>query len=134
MMRTIKWVLFFFFSFAISWILIITFSQDAFKMTAPVRVLIHTTRPIPIYYYITGAFVVGLLIGLCFTVYYYIALSAKLSKQRKSVASLEEEIVELKNTAALPLGADPDLMEPLPDHRTKKLEDAGMGDPRPDTP
>jgi hypothetical protein len=132
MIRTIKWVLFFFFSFAVSWILIITFSQDAFKMTAPVKLFIHTTRAMPIYYYIIGAFIGGLVIGLGVATYYYISLNSKLFKRSREINALEEEIAGLKHADTYSQPGDGAQPAPFPESGSRTLTDGGIPESYPE--
>jgi uncharacterized membrane protein YciS (DUF1049 family) len=101
-MRLIKWVLFFIFSFAVSWILIITFSQAAFKTPTPMRMFTYTTPAFPVYYYIAGAFTAGLIIGLLIAGYYFIMLNARIHKKEKSIRELETEIADLQTKYEMP--------------------------------
>jgi uncharacterized membrane protein YciS (DUF1049 family) len=96
MLRIIKWTLFFLFSFVVSWILIITFSQEAFKAAVPVRAFMYTTKAFPIYHYIIASFVIGLILGLLVAAYYFIMLNTRLAKKGKQIKNLEQTLQELK--------------------------------------
>ncbi len=94
-MKFLKWSLFFLFSFAVSWILISTFSQEEFSKEAPGVIFVYSTPSIPIYFYVAGAFLLGLLIGLMVAVFNYISLSSKGSRKSRKIKSLEKEITKL---------------------------------------
>ncbi len=91
-MNFLKWSLFFLVSFAISFILISTFSQDVFKEIVPARILWYATPSIPIYYYITGSFFAGLFIGLFVAVYNYFTSTANSLKKSRRIKDLEKEV------------------------------------------
>ena len=95
-MKFLKWSLFFLFSFAVSWILIATFSQEEFSKDAPGVIFIYSTPSIPIYFYVAGAFLLGLLIGLTVALFNYISLSTKGSRKARQIKSLEKDNAKLR--------------------------------------
>ncbi len=95
-MKFLKWSLFFLFSFAVSWILISTFSQDEFSKDAPGVIFVYSTPSIPIYIYVAGAFLLGLLIGLTVAVFNYISLTARGSRKSRQIKSLEKDNAKLR--------------------------------------
>jgi len=95
-MRLLKWIILFSIAFIAAWVLIFTFTQAPFKELVPARVLAYNTPPIPIYIYVAGAFGAGLLVGLFWTVYYYIALRAKVGRQKKQIRTLENDVDQIK--------------------------------------
>ena len=91
-MKLIKWGIFFLLAFLISFVLLRTFSQEAFRQTAPARILGYLTPQIPIYTFIAGAFITGLLIGLCIVVYTYITFTAEGIRKSKRINELEKQV------------------------------------------
>lgn len=96
-MRVVKWLVVFGVAFLAAWILIFTFTQPQFKVTASARILTYYTPQIPIYLYVAGAFGLGLLIGLAVAFYYYVSSQGQIRKCKKQIRVLEEDV---KKTAA----------------------------------
>jgi hypothetical protein len=94
-MRLLKWTAFFVVSFFISWVVIGTFSQVEFRMKAPARIIMYTTAQIPIYYFIVGAFLLGLGLGLAVAAYNFISLKARSFKTNGEARRQDEEIARL---------------------------------------
>ena len=90
-MRFLKWGLIFAIAFAVAWVVIFTFNQEPFKIEAPAKILLWQTKPIPVYVYISGAFFLGLLIGLCITMYEKFSFHRKISKKNKEFRNLEKD-------------------------------------------
>jgi len=103
-MKVFKWLVLFAIAFLTAWILIFTFNQDPFKAKVPAQVLLYKTPPVAIYIYLTGAFLVGLLVGLWVAIYNYVTLKSKLSRATKKLSSTEHELsqatVDLENCRA----------------------------------
>lgn len=91
-MKFIKGLLLFLIAFLFACILIFTFTQEPFKQPVPALIFAYRTPEIPIYIYVAGAFGVGLLIGLCATLYYYIVLQTKIHAKSKELKSLQEQL------------------------------------------
>ncbi len=91
-MKLLKWGFFFLFAFTVSFILLRTFSQDVFKETVPARILGYTTPAIPIYFYIAGSFIIGLVLGLIALVYNFVTSTADTIKKSRRVKELEKEV------------------------------------------
>jgi len=91
-MKFIKGLLLFIIAFLFACILIFTFTQEPFKQPVPALIFAYRTPEIPIYIYVAGAFGVGLLIGLCATLYYYIVLQTKIHAKSKELKSLQEQL------------------------------------------
>ena len=96
MMRLLKWTVFFIVSFFISWVVISTFSQIAFTMKAPARIIFYKTPEIPIYRFIFGAFLLGLIIGLIIAAYNFVYLKTRGMKQSRELHALQDEVSKLK--------------------------------------
>lgn len=106
-MRFLKAAVFFAVSFAAAWVIIFTFIQPPFHQAVPAKLLWYQTDPYPIYYYLIGALVVGLAIGLAVTAYYYITLSSELRKARKTARSAQEELDALRGQPAESRDSEP---------------------------
>jgi hypothetical protein len=90
-MRFLKWGIIFAMAFAVSWVVIFTFNQDPFKITVPAKILFWQTRSIPVYAYITGAFALGLFIGICIVIYDQVVFRRNISKKNKEFRKLEND-------------------------------------------
>ncbi|MBD3393230.1 MAG: DUF1049 domain-containing protein [Chitinivibrionales bacterium] len=95
-MKIAKWIVFFLFSFVVSWAVISTLSQVAFSMAAPARVLFYKTPEFPMYAYIVGAFFLGLVLGLALAAYNFISLKSQSIKQGNRIRRLEQENEQMK--------------------------------------
>jgi len=93
-MKLIKWTLIFIIAFIISLIMILTFSQEVFKQTASARIVGYVTPEIPVYYYIAGAFGLGLLVGLGVALYTFISGTAESLKKSRRIRELEKSVKE----------------------------------------
>jgi uncharacterized membrane protein YciS (DUF1049 family) len=98
MMNLLKWVVLFIIAFVIAWVLIFTFTQHPFYEQVPARIFTYNTPPVPMYAYVSGAFGVGLLLGLTVALYYYITKQAEHFKRSRKIRALENELAELKST------------------------------------
>lgn len=116
-MRIFKWALFFVFSFAVSFILIMTFSQASFKQAVPGRIFTYITPAIPIYYYILGSFLIGLLLGLFVAFYNFITSIPGSFKKSKKIKKLEKDVDFLSDQQA---SISPPIEEPPPVEETVK--------------
>lgn len=93
-MKFVKWAAVFVVAFIVAWILIFTFIQEPFKQTAAARILKWWTPAIPIYLYVVGAFVGGLMVGLGVAVFNYVTLQAKVHHYKKEYKTLEVQYGE----------------------------------------
>lgn len=91
-MRFLKWGIIFAIAFAVSWVVIFTFNQEPFKIAVPAKILFWQTRSIPVYAYITGAFALGLFIGVCVVIYDQVVFRRKISKKNKEFRKLENDL------------------------------------------
>jgi uncharacterized integral membrane protein len=91
-MRFLKWGLLFAIAFAAAWVVIFTFNQDPFKIEVPAKILLWQTKSVPVYVYISGAFFIGLLIGLCMVMYEKFSFHQKISKKNKELRNLEKDL------------------------------------------
>jgi uncharacterized membrane protein YciS (DUF1049 family) len=107
-MTLLKWTIVFLISFAIAFVIIVTFSQPQFKV--PVSALLFTlqTKPLPIYAYVGGALCLGLVIGLSIAAYYFVTLKTAIFKRDRLVKKLEADLAALKG----PSSFDEDTLDP----------------------
>ncbi len=91
-MKIFKWVTIFVIAFLFAWILIFTFTQEQFKQVAQARILAYWTPAIPIYFYVAGAFGIGLVLGLLAALYYYILFQTKMRRATRENRDLEEKL------------------------------------------
>lgn len=98
-MRIFKWITGFVISFTVAWILIFTFTQQPFKQLVPARILTYWTPSIPIYVYVAGAFVIGLLVGLLVIFLNFISFQSKLHHKQKEIVKLQQELSQLRSSA-----------------------------------
>lgn len=113
-MRFIKAGIFFAVSFAIAWILIFTFIQAPFHHPVPAKLLWRQTPPYPIFYYLIGAFVIGLAIGIGISVYYYVVLSVQVHKKAREARKAEKRARALEEQLEDCVHADQEQPEALP--------------------
>jgi uncharacterized membrane protein YciS (DUF1049 family) len=89
-MKIFKWSSVILVTVAVTCILLLTFTQEPFGATAPVKIFGYDTESeYPVYLYVAAAFVIGLFIGFCVTAYYYITGQAGIRNKKKEIARLE---------------------------------------------
>lgn len=98
-MKLLQWVLIFVIAFVVAWILIFTFTQQPFAEGVPAKIFTYRTIPIPVYIYVAGAFITGLLLGCSLAFYYFISGSMKAHKLSKKLHAAESELAVLKISA-----------------------------------
>jgi TolA-binding protein len=99
-MKFVKWGIFFAVAFVISFILLRTFSQEAFRQAAPARILGYRSPEIPIYYFIAGSFLIGLGIGLFIAIYNYITHTAENMKKSRKIKDMEKQLDTMNDKIA----------------------------------
>jgi hypothetical protein len=97
-MKILKFVLIFVIAFLFACVLIFTFIQPEFKVLASAKILTYVTPKIPIYFYVAGAFGIGLLLGLFAAFYYYFTQHRKVHETTKELHVLEERLAETRRT------------------------------------
>lgn len=95
-MKLLKWILLFVVAFLVAWILIFTFTQPPFAQGVPAKIFTYRTPSIPVYIYVAGAFMTGLLLGCSLALYNYITGGLKVRKLSKKLRSAESELAILK--------------------------------------
>lgn len=115
MMNLLKWALIFSIAFVMAWVLIFTFTQKPFYEQVPAKIFSYQTPAVPMYAYVSGAFGVGLLLGLVIALYYYISKQAELFKRARKIRSLEDELDSLKSSMEQKMITPPESLDTLPD-------------------
>ena len=84
--------------------LFITFTQEAFQSDVSANLLLTKTPPFPVYFFIIGAFLVGLIIGLIIAVADHFHMAKKMQElidENKSITAtisiVEEEVISEEN-------------------------------------
>ena len=101
-MKILKWLVIFSVAFIVAWILIFTFTQPEFKVTAAAKILTYTTPKISVYLYVAGAFGTGLLLGLFTAFYYYVVLQRKVHQRTNELHDLEDKLAEARRALEQP--------------------------------
>lgn len=99
-MRLVKWAIVFVFSFAVSLVVVTTFVRPAFRAPVSAGVFGYTTPAFPMYYYIVGAFLTGLAIGLLVAFYNFFSRAVDSSRKGKRIKQLEKEVDFLSDQRA----------------------------------
>ena len=96
----VKWIVVFLIAFAVAFVIIVTFSQPAFKVPVSALLFTYQTKPLPIWAYVGGALGLGLVAGLGVAAYYYITLRAVIFRKDRQIKKLE---TDLRNTQSVPI-------------------------------
>jgi uncharacterized integral membrane protein len=99
-MRTVTWLLMFVIALFIALVMILTFMQPAFKQEVGAKILTIQTREIPVYMYVLGAFLAGLLFGFFAVLPGYVRAKVEGGRRNKRIRELEQKLVETENTRA----------------------------------
>jgi uncharacterized membrane protein YciS (DUF1049 family) len=91
-MKLIKWALVFLISFAIAFVIIVTFSQPQFRVPVSALIFTYQTKALPIWAYVGGALGLGLIVGCSIAAYYYVTLRATIFKRDRQIKKLEAEL------------------------------------------
>ena len=76
----------------ISIIFFMTFNQEAFTAPVPAKLLFFKTREFPVLYYIAGAFIFGLTIGVVVAINEHFVMASKLKKVTKEFNAYKKEV------------------------------------------
>jgi uncharacterized membrane protein YciS (DUF1049 family) len=106
-----KWIIVFIISFAIAFVIIVTFSQPQFRVPMSALLFTYQTKALPIWAYVGGALGLGLLAGLSVATYYFITLRAAIFKKDRQIKKLESE----RGMAAAPPAQAEEQIEPAGD-------------------
>ncbi|HMD68972.1 MAG TPA: hypothetical protein VKF42_08850 [Chitinivibrionales bacterium] len=85
----VKWLLVFLLSFALAFIIIITFSQPEFQVQVSAHIFTYHTKALPVWAYVAGALGLGLIVGLGVAAYNFVTLRTALYKKDKRIRDLE---------------------------------------------
>ena len=88
-MRMAMRILFFAVTLFIALALILTFRQPAFTTATGAQILFFKTRDYPVYYYVLGAFIAGLLLG-------FLPMLVKFAGARAAAGRAERKVRELE--------------------------------------
>jgi len=95
-MRLFKWSFLLILWSIITFILFQTFSQSIFKQGVSAHILYYRTHEIPIYFYLIGSFITGLIFGLIVAIYVLISNTADKMRRVRRINQLESEIKVLR--------------------------------------
>ncbi len=76
-------------------VVIQTFTQDIFTHKIPLLLFVYRTPEFPIFYYVAGAFLFGLVVGLTVALVNYFSFSSHKRKLTKRVKELEKDLEEV---------------------------------------
>lgn len=103
-MKMISWLLVLCCTFLIVLVLVLTFIQPEFKQEVSVRLLTYSTRKVPLYLYVLGAFTAGLGLGLITALVGYVKSKMTVMKKNKRIRELEDTLAETHKPAPQPAG------------------------------
>jgi hypothetical protein len=96
-MRIFTWLVLFAVALFIALVMVLTFMQPAFQQKVGARILTVPTREIPVYMYVLGAFLAGLLFGVLVVLPGYFRAAVEGSRKSRRVLELERKLVESEN-------------------------------------
>ena len=99
-MRTITWLLMFIIALFIALVMVLTFMQPAFKQEVGAKILTIQTHAIPVYLYVLGAFLAGLLFGFLAVLPGFVRAKMEGGRRNRRIRELEQKLVEAENTHA----------------------------------
>ena len=94
-MRMMKGIFFFVVAFVVACVIILTFMQPPFHVAVGAKLLWYQTPPVPVFYYLAGAFAAGLLFGFVVFIYYYTQQGLELRETQREVRDKEVEAESL---------------------------------------
>jgi hypothetical protein len=106
-MRLMTWILLFALSFFIALVLVLTFIQPEFKVAVGAQILTYKTQRIPVYFYVLGAFILGLAMGTVAAIYGFVRAKAGDFRKNKRIRELEAELAEAQKGSPSLAGAAP---------------------------
>jgi ABC-type phosphate/phosphonate transport system permease subunit len=96
-MKQIRTIFGFSVAFFVALVVIFTFRQEPFRQ--PVKAWVPFYQNVPelaVYWYVAGAFILGIAVGLFWVLLTYIGSRARLSRKSKEAKDLEQEVARLK--------------------------------------
>lgn len=97
-MRAFKGIFFFIIAFILACVVLLTFMQEPFQVKVGAKLLWYQTQAIPVYWYLIGAFTLGILFGFVVFIYYYTQQSLTLHERNKEIREQAAEIEALRST------------------------------------
>ncbi len=91
-MKLFKWITISILIIVISIILFQTFTQEIFTNKISLLIFVYRTPKIPVYFYVIGAFLIGLFTGLFVAVYNYFIYNSENRKNIKKIKQLKMDI------------------------------------------
>jgi uncharacterized integral membrane protein len=101
-MRTLTWLLLFSVALFLAVVMVLTFMQPAFKQEVGARLLTVETRAFPVYLYVIGAFLAGILFGLLTVLTGYIRVTMEGGRKSRRIRELEQKLVESEGARVEP--------------------------------
>jgi uncharacterized integral membrane protein len=98
-MRLLTWLLLLVITFLVALVLVLTFIQPAFKTEVGAQILTIKTKAFPVYLYVLGAFVAGLLFGVLAMLSGYVRSKMDGLRKSKRLRELEERLAETEKRA-----------------------------------
>jgi hypothetical protein len=97
-MRTFTWLLLFVVALFLAMVMVLTFMQPAFRQEVGARIFTIQTRALPVYLYVLGAFLAGLLFGVLTVLPGYIRAAVESGRRNRRIRELEQKLVESENS------------------------------------
>lgn len=97
-MKMISWLLLLCGMFIIALVLVLTFIQPEFKQEVSMRLLAFSTRKIPIYLYVLGAFTLGLGLGLLTAIIGFFKAKMEGMRKNKKIRELEQALADTRKS------------------------------------
>jgi uncharacterized membrane protein YciS (DUF1049 family) len=103
-MKMLSWLLLFILSLFISLVLVLTFIQPEFKQLVGAQILTYKARQLPVYFYVIGAFALGIALGTTQALYTFIRTRTELFHKNRRIRELEKLLEEqtAQQSAAAP--------------------------------
>jgi uncharacterized integral membrane protein len=95
-MRFLTWVAIFIVALLIALALVLTFTQPEFKTSVGASIFAFKTPQWPVYWYVAGAFVIGLFLGVFQAVITFFRTRAEIFRKNRQVRELEEKVADLE--------------------------------------
>ena len=112
-MRLIYWGFVFIIALFIAMAVVLTFVQPEFNTTVGAQIFTYKTKQLPVYYYVIGAFGVGLIIGVLQALYTFFHTRAQIFHKNGRIKDLERQLADAERRIAT-LQNELKLREPVP--------------------
>jgi uncharacterized membrane protein YciS (DUF1049 family) len=93
-MKMFSWLILFILAFFIALVMVLTFIQPEFKQLVGAQVLTYKTRQLPVYFYVIGAFGLGVALGVMQALYTFIRTRTELFRKNRRIRELEQLVDE----------------------------------------